>query len=890
MSFFFSQNKTARKAPRAPTGAPAQKGLKAPTVIHKRNSEALHRAGCTACPLNKAPNVYSPYMKPSLAQRTQVYFLGEAPDQYEDQDSGRPLTGPVGRLLRGLIPQDQTYVCSFDNMLNCRPPKNREPAWQEIECCRPRRWKYVEQVKPKLVIGLGAAPLHAIMGTLDLKGMRGRVFAVKIGTHVCWFMPTYHPALILKKAFNKKKPLRSKFGHCLKMDIKRAFKIINKLGPPRVDDEAAVRSNIQCFDGSQREDLENLLTLLQSATEAPLKAIDLETKGLRPFSRGAAVMTAAISYGTCNFSFAVDHPQAKWKLDQKAKILKAFGRLVRDPASIKVAHNLPFELEWLMWLFNDLTIADHAAWECTQMQAHFLDERKGERVTYQALDFLIKQHFGVAYKSLFKLDKKDMSRSPLRETLIYNGVDTKYTLALFIIQDKLLQQLNFHNSYFDALPRQITVAVMQTLGMSVNQDTRKRFQSSLKEDIEGDPKNGVLGILQEINDLKVVQAFKAKEGRFDPLSPDQCVKLFRDYLSYGNIVLVAPDEGRSSVDKVVLDQIDHPLAKLLLRLRNKNKLKSTYVDILEPDVDGSVLYPDGLIHCNFNCTFTETGRLSSHFPNMQNYPSRADGWVREQIEGGEGNVLLAFDYGQLEACTAAMCSKDKVLVKSLWEDYDIHLEWTHKLIDAYPLILGGNQSKDDPKILNKLRSVVKNKLVFPAFFGAADKSIANYLKIPVEPVTELMNEFWKSFSGYKRWQDAQMDYYYEEGIVTSFTGRARHYPLTRNQVVNHPVQCLAAEIVCSSMNRLSYKAIQEKTWCLHPRLNIHDDLTFVIPDNDAVIEQSVRIISKIMLNPPYKCLNVPLSVKASVGTNWGVFDERRNINGMVEIGKFWSHK
>ena len=322
------------------------------------------------------------------------------------------------------------------------------------------------------------------------------------------------------------------------------------------------------------------------------------------------------------------------------------------------------------------------------------------------------------------------------------------------------------------------------------------------------------------------------------------------------------------------------MAGLILKLRNKSKLKSTYVDILEQGV-GDQIFPDGMIHCNFNTTFAETGRTSSDGPNMQNFPQRQDAWVRGQVQAEAGNVLVAFDYGQLEACTAAMCSRDKVLVKALWDDYDIHAEWAHKLYNKYPLILTDGQSIDDPKAFKKLRSYVKNKLVFPAIFGAQNKSIAGYLNTPEDKIDDLMEEFWATFSGLKKWQDSLMKRYYDTGSVESFEGRAHRYPLTRNQAINHPVQCLAAAIVCEGMNRLSMKAKAEDRWHIHPRLNIHDDLTFSVPDKDAVLAEAIEDIYRVMLTPTYSCVNVPLSVSASIGKKWF---------GMTEVGKFWSHK
>jgi uracil-DNA glycosylase family 4 len=856
------------------------------------NVAVLRRLGCAACPLNKA-DVDTPKMLPTLAKQTQVYFLAEAPGRDEDENTGKPLTGPSGTLLRQCIPSGSVAQCSFDNVCNCRPPGNRTPVWQEIECCQPRRVKFIEQAKPKLIVGLGAVPLQAILGSGDLAGMRGRLFAVKIGSHECWFMPTYHPSFILRIAYDKKKPLNSKLGHCFRMDIKRACETAGNLEPVQVGTEQDIRSGVQCFDGSDPSHYGKLCALLDHAGKADTIAVDIETKGLRPFSDGAAIMSIAVSTEEANFSFAVSHPGVSLDVRQQGNIIRLCKGLFGRGGPVKIAHNAPFELEWFIWLFGR-EIVNHANWECTQMQAHFLDERRGKqghgdddrRAPYQSLDFLVKQHFGIKYKSLFKLNKKDMSKSDLGEILIYNALDTKYTLKLYHAQTKLLKERGLHDAYLEALPRQSSVALMQTLGVLVDQAEVKRNQRKLGAEIEA--------LEAEINTLPVVREYRADHREVNFAAGPDTLNIFKDYLKRPEVLVTpekhevhdynvaskakrkydeAPVKAKYSVDKNVLGRIDHPLAKLIVDLRNRTKLKSTYVDGLELG-KGEFVYPDGRLHCHFNTTFAETGRTSSDEVNMQNFPQHRDAWIRKQIVAPKGHVLVAFDYGQLEGCTAAMVSKDKVLVKALWEDYDIHMEWARKLSEKYPAI--GPADAD-------LRQQVKGKLVFAAFFGASNKSIASpaYLNTPEEIIDDLMDEFWESFDGLAEWQDALMKQYYETGWVPSPTGRRHHYPLTRNQAINFPVQCFACDIVCHAMNELSCMAVESGQWHLHPVLNIHDDLSFVIPDDDQVLEEAIPAIYKVMLTPPYKEVNVPLSVKVSIGPDW---------YGMQEIGKFWSYK
>ena len=1130
----------------------------------------------------------SPKMAPTLAAHTEIYFLAEAPGRDEDENTGRPLTGPSGSLLRECIPGGDDSYCSFDNTVRDRPPKNRTPTWQELECCRGHVTKSIEKAKPKLIVGLGAVPLQWMLNSTDLQGMRGRIFAVKVGQHTCHFLPTYHPSFILRVAYDKRKPLMSNFGHCFRMDIQRAFNALGYLKQPHIDSEEEIKAGIQCFDGSAEDQYLTILFLLNKAKKAPIKSVDLETKWLRPYKTGAAIMTVAISFEDTNFSFALDHPKSGWSKAKRIGILNLLYELLRDD-TVKIAHNCfageteiitskglkslhslvgqaitvwtengwmpakvgnfgkqtlqeltvvpynrsrssiqhkmyvtanhnwvverqiwrknrgydwerlpnfiktselrlkdkiiatvpnsrtsdtysnafihglifadgslikrkakagyyphnirlcgwkkkfadrfekvtypkfangdavcnwyvsntnlkdlppvgassnyiqdfiegwqlldgtsgadgswgpgpktrivtttrvdaakwlmryaplagwfvtgfvhkrgknfsghtismwnvtiskdekmawsvrkvsnssrrenvfcavvpdakcftlgngiytgncPFELEWFIWLLGK-NVVNHVAWECTQMQAHFIDERRGKgrddsdrRAVYQSLDFLCKQHFGTSYKPLFKLNKKDMSKSDLGETLIYNGVDTKYTLRLWHKQDKLLKQMGLHTAYLDSLPRQASVALMQYIGIGVDQKEVKRIQGLLDGEIKA--------IEAQIADLKVVKAYVKHNREFNPAGQDAIV-LFRDYLKRPEVSIKEENGTRYSVDKNVLDKIDHPLAGLILQLRNKSVLKHTFVDPLEAGV-GECLHPDGKIHQNLNTTFTETGRTSADEINMQNYPQRKDSWVRKQIEAGKGHVLLAFDYGQIEACGAAVVSNDKVLVEALWQDYDIHMDWAIKIADRCPEIVGG--SMKDPKVAKAFRSRIKNKLIFPSIYGAQAKSVAGYLGIEEYIGEEIMDLFWQSFHGLKAWQDRLMKGYYENGYVASLVGRRRNYPLRREQAINHPIQCWAAEIICDAMCRLSHHAVTTGEWHIHPVLNIHDDLTVIVPDDDKMLERAIEVIYRAMLSPPYK-INVPLSVECSIGKNW---------YEMNSIGKFWSHR
>lgn len=896
MGFFF---KKAGLKPKQARSTPSGR-TKAPTTPRGRQSaEMLNRVGCQACPLNTA-DVLSPKMRPIIPEETLVYILGDAPSKVDDEKD-EPFGGPSGKLVREQIPRRYHEFLAYDNVIRDRPEIARQPAWTEIECCRGKVVRSIEKAKPKVILGLGIAALNWVTGSSDMQGMRGRFMSVKIGNHKCWFMPTYDPFFLWKISYDKNKPLKSKLGMAFKMDIEKLFDTLEDLDEPIVDTAEDAVADILTFDGSSPKHFDQLMAILEEAANQKKVTTDLETQELRAYSAGAMLLTASITYGKwrkeTTAAFAIDHPEAKWSKGQKKQILEAYKRVIMDVPRM-VAHNAPFEIEWLIAHLGIDSII-HEVWEDTMMQAQIIDERKGEkhgdadssrRTTYQALDYLCKLYFGINIKKLFKFNKKRMKDEPLGKILIYNGVDTKYTHRLHGVQSDLLIDEGIDNVFEDAKERQPTVALMQWFGIDTDQKAVLANQKRLGKEIKD--------IDLEINELKVIKRFKADKGleEFNPDSTKDVLEIFKDYLKREEVhvakskVGVGEDTHRLSVDKTVLEQIDHPLAELILKRRNRTKLKSTYIDEILLGT-GTIVYPDGKLHTSFNTTVAETGRTSSDEPNLQNWPKRNDAWVRAEVVAPKKHILIAIDYAQLEYCSTAMCTQDKIIVDSVWTGYDVHMEWATNLGKLYPDSIGGKEFLNDKDVMKKFRSKVKNKIVFPAIFGATNPSMAGYMNLPEEVIDDLMDMFWESFDGLHDWQAKVMKGYYNDGFVSTLNGRKRRYPLTRNQAINHPIQGTAAELVCDAMVRLSKKAHTTGEYFLHPILNIHDDLTFAVPDSDDMIEYALKAIYTEMLTfEKYPFINVPMGVEASIGYNWAPYHEADNPYGMQEIGKFYSNK
>lgn len=239
-----------------------------------------------------------------------------------------------------------------------------------------------------------------------------------------------------------------------------------------------------------------------------------------------------------------------------------------------------------------------------------------------------------------------------------------------------------------------------------------------------------------------------------------------------------------------------------------------------------------------------------------------------------GRVILAFDYGQIEARVIAMLTKDERFCRALRERYDVHMEWAQRLAQAFPHLIGGKKFLHDKDVMKKLRNDIKGLWTFALFFGAGLPSVAGYLGVGEQEARPLYDDFWDEFSGVRAWQEDLLRFYKRHGYVQCATGRRRRGPLSFNRVINSPVQGTAAEIVMEAMCRLSETEDPE----LQPEINIHDDLTFMRVRADRVDKVADKVITH-MLAVPFDFVNVPISVEVAMGTNW---------MEMQEIGTFSS--
>lgn len=826
--------------------------------------------GCKLCPAkNKAH-----FAEPIGGNTPLVYVLSSVPElAYLKNGSMGGIQHFIKNRLRStFITFDQGNDFRFNSVVRCIPT-NEKSYDLAMKCCRDSIIKDIEETKPMVILGLGEDPLKFLLDEGHISLWRGRMIPVRVGTHTAWYFPLLDPNIsILELPDWKTKETKLIYD----FDLRRVNDfLLNSYTEPIIYNGAP--DGIEIVLGKSLEDIKRIKDKLSYFKSKPKVGLDIETHGLRPWASTSKFLSIAIGTWDEVIAFPIEHPGASQAyLQNKKEVLSLLQDFLVNSGT-KICHNLKFELIWLNHFFGQKTLRS-SKWTDTMAQAYLLDERslksKGKVIKgMYSLDTLSKIHFGFSLKSVSDISRDNLINDPIEKVLLYNGLDSKYTYKLEEAQSPyIVEELVQLREHHDKIA--LTVALTETKGIPVDEQTRYDFEKYYKIKLAF--------VDASIKALPEVKKYEKLYGSFDYASSIKLIKMFKDILNLSQVK--GTESGGFSTDDEVLQIYAKKgirLASLIADFREISKLQSTYIIGLKKSIE-----EDGRLRTNFNTMFTTTGRFSSDDPNMQNFPKHQNGSVRSIIHVPTTEWLVAIDYGQIEARCIAMASKDKKFCNAVWDDYDVHREWAINAIKKYPKVVGINSIEEATEdIIKKLRGKIKNQLVFPWFYLASPKSVGVALGIPEVEILSLYDDFWKDFSGARKWQDVTQSFYTKHGYVKSLTGRRRRGIINKNMIVNSPIQGTASDIVTDAMNRLSeFSYLLDKPQ-YQPVLNIHDDLTTII-SNDT-LEEDIEFMAKEMTKPVFDFINVPLSVEVSIGKDWYNLKELARFNS-VDFG--WMKK
>lgn len=305
----------------------------------------------------------------------------------------------------------------------------------------------------------------------------------------------------------------------------------------------------------------------------------------------------------------------------------------------------------------------------------------------------------------------------------------------------------------------------------------------------------------------------------------------------------------------------HPIISKILDYRLLNKLKTTYLDGLKALINPQTKR----IHTSFNQTVTETGRLSSSEPNLQNIPVRtAEGKkIRSLFEPGEGyDYILSADYSQIELRIMAHMSEDKHFIDAFCHNQDIHTA-TAAQVFKVPIDEVNSELRGRAKAVN-----------FGIIYGISPFGLAKNLHISPKEAGEYIDNYLKECSGVKDFMDNIVKKAHQDGYVTTLFGRRRYLPmlsssnftqrsLAERMAMNTPIQGTAADIIKMAMNRAS-SAIAKANLKSRILLQVHDELVL------EVIEAEIKQVSEILTEAMQDIvsLKVPLTIDINYGKNW----------------------
>lgn len=547
-------------------------------------------------------------------------------------------------------------------------------------------------------------------------------------------------------------------------------------------------------------------------------------------------------------------------------VVEALQQLFATP-STKVHwiwHNGKFDTGRLKWLLNIDARVDEDT-----MLMHYcgINERRGTHglkdlgsiylqapAWDDALDKIKKD-----YCRPRKIKLKDFTYDMFPQDLLlkYLHFDCIATYRLYFTFKNIMRE----DSYFiynKLIKASNTYRRVELNGVKIDIDYLESFEYELESQIAEASKEVSRVVKTVWNPLKYAKDTGAKATIMTPFnmgSPKQLKWLLETVT--GKKLPGTDKETLAELFDEVGDQ--YPVVNAIRNLRKLNKYMDTYVAGFR-----DLLCADGRIHGTYNLHGTETGRLSSSEPNMQNIPR--DPLVKNLIVAEDGYQFVQLDYSQAELRVLAYLSKDKFLTGVYQRDEDLH--------DAVATQMFGPDFTKEQRVQAKT-------INFGVAYGRGPANIAQVFKIPMMEAKALINNWFDKMPQVKAWIDDQRNLVLKNITPKTPLGRERHFVVTyealnhiQNEYVNFPIQSIASDMTMFSLlaiqDWIDGKGYQDDVKIV---LSVHDSIVLEVRDDKALVDEVAQIATNIMKDIPQMYLEnneVPFKADAEVGYQWGM--------------------
>ena len=618
--------------------------------------------------------------------------------------------------------------------------------------------------------------------------------------------------------------------------------------------------------------IESLQSWLDEARHQGFVAIDTETSSLNAAAAelvGVALATApgkacyiplrhrlpgADTNQQQGLDFGSDRPETtpERQLEQIdiAAALAKLKDLCVDSSVLKIGHNLKYDAHIFLNEGNggfSLTSVDD-----TMCLSYVLDAGRTDRHGLDHLASNLLQQTTIKYEEVCGKGAKQIpfAEVDLQQACAYAAEDADITLRLWMMLKPRLAREGMTHVY-ERLERPLIpiLAEMEAAGIAVDQSILKRLSADFAV---------------RIAELEAEIHHQAGEA-FNVASPKQLGEVLFEKLGLEGgkkSKTGAFSTGADVLEELAANGVE--IAKSVLDYRQLAKLKSTYTDALTKSVNPRT----GRVHTSFSMVGASTGRLSSSDPNLQNIPIRtAEGrQIRTAFVAKPGCKLISADYSQIELRLVAHVAEETSMIEAFKEGVDIHAQ-TAAEVFGVPLESMDSETRRRAKAIN-----------FGIIYGISGFGLARQLSVPQGEARDYIKAYLERFPGIKSYMDDAKQFARDNQFVETLFGRRIHIPqiaekapamrgFAERQAINAPIQGSAADIIKRAMCRLPAALAAEDLDAVM-LLQVHDELIFEVPDQQA--DRAVRVITSVMEQAadPVVSLKVPLIAEAGIAESW----------------------
>jgi DNA polymerase-1 len=655
-------------------------------------------------------------------------------------------------------------------------------------------------------------------------------------------------------------------------DTKKLFSFLNEQGfrsiltrmekqfapAPIANNVTPIHRDEPAYELVQTE--EALNRWIKLAAESAVIAIDTETTSLTPAKAklvGISMSTAAgngcyiplqhrdpAGYSeTFDFTMKADAPRAdliQIPLDRAMALLKP---LLEDASVLKVGHNIKYDMQLFMQYGVQITPIDD-----TMLLSYVLDgSSHGHGMDELAETFL--SHTTIKYNDVTGSGKSQVTFDlvPLEKALHYAAEDADVTLQLHQMFKPRLA-LEHMATVYETLERPLAqvIADMEFAGVKIDTKVLKDLSTDFAKSIAA----------------LEIQIYALAKQSFNVGSPKQLGDIL-----FGSMGLTGGKKtktGAWSTSAEALEELSeqgYEIVDKVLEWRGLSKLKSTYADALPEAITPKT----GRIHTSFSMAGTNTGRLSSSDPNLQNIPIKSEDGkkIRAAFIPEAGYSLLSVDYSQVELRLAAEMANVKALKQAFHDGIDIHAATASQVFEI-PL------EKMTPDIRRQAKAIN-----FGIIYGISGFGLAKQLGIPQGEAAAFIKQYLARFPELKLFMDGAKEAARKQGYVKTFYGRkcfirgineknAGIRNSAERQAVNAPLQGTAADVMKRAMIAIA-PALAHAKLGARMLLQVHDELLFEVPLDQK--PETEALVKKIMESAGVG-ISVPLTVEAGWGDNW----------------------